>query len=319
MTLQELIRQIESNLIDLIVDSGVTIEELATSEISDARDNLRQLLEGAATEVVQERAGSNIDVSRFVSDFTTRATSVIRTQLLRTRIFSATFDEVHNAVLRAIESAAGDGNLLDVIRGINANLLDEGVLQPSDIDTPETTPSTVGEARRATQTFDEVLDDFIKQATEVGEEKVVDLLEAFKNDSGIKELVGDNSLRIEYLHDFLKETDIYKSTLYGEDMKIRAGMYRAFDEEFVEVLQKYAKDKGMVLELDIAGGFDTVHNKGSILDRNTLSANYEANKSNANFTKKIYFPEETDDVAKRVQEYIDVQKNFCCKRKCFSC
>ena len=315
MTLQELIRRIESNLIDLIVDSGVNVEEL--SGTSEARDNLRQLLQGAATEVVQEGAGSNIDVSRFVSDFTTRATSVIRTELLRTRIFSATFDEVQNAVLRAIEGAAGDGNLSTLLSNMRENIYREGVLQPSDIDTPETTPSTLGEARRGAQTFDEVLDDLIKQATssEVGEQKLVDLLEAFKNDSGIKELVGDNSLRIEYLHDFLKETDIYKSTLYGDNMKIRAGMYRAFDEEFVEVLQKYAKDKGMVLELDIGQNFDTVHNEGSRISRDTLSPNYAANKSNANFTRKIYFPEETDDVAKRVQEYIDVQKRIFSERE----
>ena len=254
MTLQELIRQIESNLIDTIVDNGVNIEELSrTSEVgtSEARANLRQLLQGAATEAVQERIDGNVNTSRFIRDFTVRATDVINTQLQNAEIFTVTVNEIKDSVNRAIESVAGDGNLLNIINDMRNVLQGEGVIQPSDIDSSETTPSTVGEARRATQTFDEVLDDFIKQATEVGEEKVVDLLEAFKNDSGIKELVGDNSLRIEYLNSFLIDIDIYKSQLYGEDMKIQAEMSRKFDEEFVEVLQKYAKDKGMVLELGI--------------------------------------------------------------------
>ena len=313
MTLQELIRQIESNLIDTIVDNGVNIEELSrTSEVgtSEARANLRQLLQGAATEAVQERIDGNVNTSRFIRDFTVRATDVINTQLQNAEIFTVTVNEIKDSVNRAIESVAGDGNLLNMINDMRNVLQGEGVIQPSDIDSSETTPSTVGEARRATQTFDEVLDDFIKQATEVGEEKVVDLLEAFKNDSGIKELVGDNSLRIEYLNSFLIDIDIYKSQLYGEDMKIQAEMSRKFDEEFVEVLQKYAKDKGMVLELGIQSNFDTVHNEGSSLNRNSVSPNYEANKSNANRTTKIYFPEETDDVAKRVNDYIDEQKRY---------
>ena len=293
MSLQQLISKIEDNLIDTLTQVD-GIDESFFPNIEDIRDNLRQQLEVAATEVVQDGINENVNVSRFVRNFQIRATTLIRTQLLRqptNQRLSITYEQISESVNRAIESVAGDGNLANLINNMREEIFSEGVIQPSDIDTSETTPSTVGEARRATQTFDEVLDDFIKKATEVGEEKVVDLLEAFKNDSGIKELVGDNSLRIEDLNNFLIEIDVYKSQLYGEDMKIRAGITKTFDDEFVGVLQKYAKDKGMVLELFIERGFDSVHNEGSIIDRNSLSPNYKANQSNRNFTKKIYFPE----------------------------
>ena len=307
MSFQDLLSRIESNLADTITQ-GDGIDESFFPNIEDIRNNLRQLLEGAATEAVQERIDGNVNTSRFIRDFTVRATDVINTQLQNIENITLTVNEIKDSVNRAIESVAGDGNLLNIINDMRRELSSEGVIQPSDIDTSESSRRTIGQVTRETQTFDEVLDGFIKQATEVGEEKVVDLLEAFKNDSGIKELVGDNSLRKEYLNSFLVDIDIYKSQLYGEDMKIRAELSRKFDEEFVEVLQKYAKDKGMVLELDIQRGFDTVHNEGSSLNRNSVSPNYEANKSNANRTTKIYFPEETDDVAKRVQEYIDFKK-----------
>ena len=64
MTLQELIRQIESNLIDTIVDSGVNIEELPGA--AEARDNLRQLLQGVAVEAVEVQP-INISVPQFIS------------------------------------------------------------------------------------------------------------------------------------------------------------------------------------------------------------------------------------------------------------
>jgi hypothetical protein len=318
MTLQELISKIEDNLIDTITQVD-GIDESFFPNIEDIRNNVRRLLETAATEVVQDgiQRNENVNVSRFVRNFQVRATTIIRTQLLRqtNQRLSITYEQISESVNDAIQSSAGDGNLLNMINDMRRELSSEGVIQPSDIDTSETTPSTVGEARRATQTFDEVLDDFIRPATGLGDEKRVDLLEAFKNDSGVKELVGDNSLRIEDLKNFLIEIDVYKSQLYGEDMKIRAGISKTFDDEFVKVLQKYAKDKGMVLELFIERGFDTVHNEGSIIDRNSVSPNYKANQSNRNFTKKIYFPEETDDVAKRVQEYIDVQKRIFTERE----
>src|SRR6056300_539899 len=243
MTLQELISKIEDNLIDTITQVD-GIDESFFPNIEDIRNNVRRLLETAATEVVQDgiQRNENVNVSRFVRNFQVRATTIIRTQLLRqtNQRLSITYEQISESVNDAIQSSAGDGNLLNMINDMRRELSSEGVIQPSDIDTSETTPSTVGEARRATQTFDEVLDDFIRPATGLGDEKRVDLLEAFKNDSGVKELVGDNSLRIEDLKNFLIEIDVYKSQLYGEDMKIRAGISKTFDDEFVKVLQKYA-------------------------------------------------------------------------------
>ena len=78
MTLQELISQIESNLIDTIVDNGVNLEDI--SGASEARDNLRQLLQGAAIEAVQEQP-INTSVPDFISNFTGRATNAINTQI----------------------------------------------------------------------------------------------------------------------------------------------------------------------------------------------------------------------------------------------
>ena len=336
MTLQEFIRQIESNLIDTIVDSGVNAEFV--SGASEARDSLRQLLQSVATEVVQEQSNAtNLDTAQFIRNFTSRATDVINTQILNiaesssvsagdgARLYTITIREITDTVNRAIESVAGDGNLLTLITNIREGLSGEGVIQPSDIDTSGTSSNPVGQGPRLPETFDAVVDKYIKQATELGErvsnppppstEKLLDILKEFKNNSDIKELVGDNSLRIDYLGSFLMELDVRNSSLYGEDMKISADMSRKFDEEFVEVLQKYAKDKGMVLELTIERNFDTIHNEGSSIFRDSLIANYDANKSNQNRTTKIYFPEETDDVAKRVQRYIDIRKDIFSNRE----
>ena len=295
MTLQELISQIENNLVRIVDNSDFNYP----GDISAIQLDVREQLFRAAEEIGQagNSSGSDSIVAGFIVDFTNKAADII----YRTVPTVLPLSEINESIRNTLNQAMAENTLIDVIREIrNAS--------PSDIDTSEIQPSAVGRILRERETFDEVFDYFIKQATEVGEEKVVDLLEAFKNDSGIKELVGDNSLRVEYLNSFLIDIDIYKSQLYGEDMKITAELSRKFDEEFVEVLQKYAKDKGMVLELSIGRNFDTVHNEGSSINRNSVSSNYDANRSNANRTTKIYFPEETDDVAKRVQEYIDLKK-----------
>lgn len=295
MTLQELISQIENNLVRIVDNSDFNYP----GDISAIQLDVREQLFRAAEEIGQagNSSGSDSIVAGFIVDFTNKAADII----YRTVPTVLPLSEINESIRNTLNQAMAENTLIDVIREIrNAS--------PSDIDTSEIQPSAVGRILRERETFDEVFDYFIKQATEVGEEKVVDLLEAFKNDSGIKELVGDNSLRVEYLNSFLVDIDIYKSQLYGEDMKIRAELSRKFDEEFVEVLQKYAKDKGMVLELGIQKNFDTVHNEGSSIHRNSVSPNYFSNRSNENRTTKIYFPEETDDVAKRVQEYIDLKK-----------
>ena len=303
MTLQELIRQIESNLIDTIVDNGVNIEEL--SGTSEARDNLRQLLQGAVTEAVQERIDVTPNVSRFVSDVTVRATDVINTQLQNVENITLTVNEIKDTIQNAFETFAGDGRILRLLNEMRQNLQGEGVIQPSDID-----GTSVGRGSRERQTFEEVLDYFINLANDTGEKELLDVYEFITNNTDIKELIGDNSQRIDYFNEFLLDVEIYRSHLYGENMTLKAGMNRTFDEEFVEVLQKYAKDKGMVLELDIVRGFDTVHNQGSRINRESVSPNYEANLSNKNRTTKIYFPEETDKVAKRVQDFITEKTNL---------
>ena len=99
-------------------------------------------------------------------------------------------------------------------------------------------------------------DEFIEKAQTTSSQysgELESVYKKFKSNNDIKELL-DNNLKLEYFENFLIGLEVRYSPLYGK--KIHAIMDKKFDENFVTVLQKYAKEEVAVLELNILSNFD---------------------------------------------------------------
>lgn len=309
MNLQDLLNKIESNLIDTLVYNDVDIDSLGNA--TQVRAELRRLLKSSALEAVEQQMGSNASVSQFTRDFGNTVTSNINEALQIAEGYTLDPTVLRVSIQDAIESFAGDGNLLSIVNGLRdggAAALEETTSEfvnvVDDFATSLETPTS--QVEPSLGSVDEVVDDLLRNNTST---QMQEILELFKSDD-IKSVADTNLYTLKQLKEFLEDIRIGNSTLYGQDMKIYAGLEETVDEEFVPTLEKYAKEKGMVLELSIERGIDTGHNEGSRINRESVNLNYSANETNDIRTDKVYFPEETDDVAKRVKDYIVKQKRI---------